>query len=101
MLTSTDGPAKTKSKIKASEKRARGEYEEARSLLETVDRKVDHVAARMHALNLRSLFEQDPGGTMPLLDEAIAELRGLLDCTDEQQRLDNALALCEAELAKR
>jgi hypothetical protein len=54
----------------------------------------------MHALNLRSLFEENPDQGRPLLDEAISELTALLEKTEGRKRLDNLLSLCEAELTK-
>jgi tetratricopeptide (TPR) repeat protein len=87
-------------RIKAAAKRARGEYQEARALLEQIDRAQDPEAARMHALNLRSLFEENPEARAALLDEAISELATLLNKTEGRKRLDNLISLCEAKLAK-
>jgi hypothetical protein len=94
-------PEQGEIKIKAAAKRARGEYQETRELLGQIDRSNDPEAARMHALNLHSLFEEDPDGEGKLLDDAITELTGLLSKTDGQKRLDNLLSLCAAELDKR
>jgi tetratricopeptide (TPR) repeat protein len=93
-------PEQGELRIKAAAKRARGEYQEARELLEQIDRSIDVEAARMHALNLHSLFEEDPDKGKVLLDDAISELTALLEKTEGQKRLDNLLSLCEAELDK-
>jgi hypothetical protein len=93
-------PEQGELRIKAAAKRARGDYRAARELLEQIDRTVDTEAARMHALNLRSLFDENPDQGRPLLDEAISELAALLEKTDGRKRLDNLLSLCEAELTK-
>ncbi len=53
-------PEQGELRIKAASKRARNEYQQARELLEQIDRSQDTEAARMHALNLHSLFEEDP-----------------------------------------
>jgi tetratricopeptide (TPR) repeat protein len=50
----------------------------------------------MHALNLHSLFEDDPDNGGNLLDTAIDEFSGLIDKSTGQQRLDNVISLCAA-----
>ena len=52
-------PEEQQKKVRAAEKRARGEFSAAQKLLEELDLSVDLDAARMHALNQHSLFEQD------------------------------------------
>ena len=79
-----------------AEKRARGQFEAARELLEEMDLSKDLAAARMHALNLHSLFEQGSSNGGTLLDDAIAEFYDLVNKTEGQQRLDNILSLCAA-----
>jgi hypothetical protein len=89
-------PEEREKKVKAAEKRARRQYKAAKELLEEIDLANDTDAARMHALNLHSLFEEEPSAGMPFLDQAIAELERLVTKTDAQQRLENIISLCAA-----
>jgi tetratricopeptide (TPR) repeat protein len=61
-----------------------------------MDLSKDLDAARMHALNLHSLFEEDPENGGELLDAAINEFNSLVGKSEGQQRLDNILSLCGA-----
>jgi hypothetical protein len=83
-------------KVRAAEKRTRGKFQEAKELLENMDLSKDVDAARMHALNLHSLFEQNPSEGGNLLNDAIGEFEDLVTKTAGRQRLDNILSLCAA-----
>jgi len=83
-------------KVRAAEKRTRGQFQAAKELLEQVDLSKDPDAARMHALNLHSLFEQDPSKGGEFLSKAVNEFEELANRTDGKHRLDNILSLCAA-----
>jgi hypothetical protein len=93
-------PEDGEKKVRAAEKRARGQYKAAQQLLEQMDLSKDFDAARLHALNLHSLFEEDPANGGGLLDAAITEFGGLIGKSQGLQRLDNVLSLCAALLDK-
>ncbi len=93
-------PEEGEKKVRAAEKRARGQYTAAQQLLEQMDLSKDLDSARLHALNLHSLFEEDPANGGELLDAAITEFNGLIGRSEGQQRLDNVLSLCAALLDK-
>lgn len=83
-------------KVRAAEKRARREYKAAQDLLEQIDLSKDLDAARMHALNLHDMFEQDPINGGRILDDAIIEFDKLIEKSTGEQRLDNVISLCAA-----
>jgi len=89
-------PEEGEKKVRAAEKRARRQYKPAQELLEQIDLSNDLDAARMHALNLHSLFEEDSATGGELLDAAIAEFDRLIEKSAGQQRLDNVISLCAA-----
>jgi hypothetical protein len=91
-------PEDDQTKVRAAEKRARGEFLAARQLLEQIDLSQHLDAARLHALNAHSLFEQDPANGADMLTSAIDEFEGLIGKTEGQERLDNILSLCAALL---
>jgi len=87
-------------KVRAADKRASGEFLAARQLLEQMDLSQHLDAARLHALNAHSIFEQDPENGGAMLDLAIKEFDDLIQRTASQERLDNILSLCAALLDK-
>jgi hypothetical protein len=82
--------------VRAAEKRARGEYQASRDLLENVNRDAELTAARMHALNGISIFEQDPIANGEMLKSAIEEFTKIIGKTEGSARLGNILSLCVA-----
>ena len=82
--------------VSAAEKRARGEYQASRDILERVDRNVDVTAARLHALNGISIFDQNPVANSEIFRSAIEEFEAIIDKTEGSGRLDNVLSLCLA-----
>jgi hypothetical protein len=93
-------PEAEQNKVRAADKRARGEFLAARQLLEQIDLSQNPDAARLHALNAHSIFEQDPANGGAMLDLAINEFEDLIERTAGQERLDNILSLCAALLDK-
>jgi len=93
-------PEAEQNKVRAADKRARGEFLAARQLLEQIDLSQNPDAARLHALNAHSIFEQDPANGGAMLDLAINEFQELIQRTAGQERLDNILSLCAALLDK-
>lgn len=87
-------------KVKAARLRAAGDFAGARAQLETIDLTTDADAARLHALNLVSIFEEDPDAGAAALDLAIAEFESLIGRTTGSQRLENILSLCDALVDK-
>ncbi len=91
-------------KVKAADKRARREFAAAREILEQIDLSTDVDAARLHALNAHSMFEEDwqngvasPTG-IAMLESAIDEFSTLVEKTAGPTRLDNILSLANALL---
>jgi hypothetical protein len=82
--------------VSAAEKRVRGEYQASRDLLENVDRNTDLTAARLHALNGISIFEQDPAANGEMLKSAVEEFRTIIGKTEHSARLENIFSLCVA-----
>lgn len=87
-------------KVKAARLRAAGDFAGARAQLETIDLTADADAARLHGLNLISIFEEDPETGGATLDLAIAEFESLIAKTAGAERLENILSLCEALINK-
>lgn len=93
-------PEGGQSKVKAARLRAAGDFQQAVAQLETMDLSADVDAARLHALNLLSIFEEDPENGRNLLDRAIAEFENLIGRTKGAERLENILSLCVALVNK-
>jgi hypothetical protein len=91
-------PEADQTKVRAADKRSRGEFLAARELLEQIDLSQDLDAARLHALNAHSIFEQDPTNGVNMLSSAVDEFEDLVGRTEGQERLDNILSLCAALL---
>lgn len=86
-------------KLDAAGKRAEGDFAAARAALADVDLTDDPEAARLHALNALSLFEEDATGERRgYLDAAITEFATLVEATGGEERLDNLISLIEAKL---
>jgi hypothetical protein len=83
-------------KGKAAQARARGDFNEARKLLDSEDLSDDNAAARLHALNALSIFDEDPDSNASMLDAAICEFKGLIEKTVGEERLKNVLSLMDA-----
>lgn len=85
-------------KLRAAEKRAAGDFAGARHELENVDLTGDTEAARLHALNALSLFEEDPTyDRMLMLNSAIREFSSLIDATTGRERQENVLSLLDSK----
>jgi SIR2-like domain len=93
-------PEANHAKVKAAGLRAAGAFREAQAQLETLDLEDDAEAARLHGLNLISIFEDDPDSGGADLDRAIAEFEGLIGRTSGAERLENILSLCAALIDK-
>jgi hypothetical protein len=93
-------PEANNAKVKAAELRAAGAFRDAQTLLETLDLAADTEAARLHGLNLISIFEEDPEAGAADLDRAIAEFEVLIGRTTAADRLENILSLCAALIDK-
>lgn len=91
-------PEEQQVKVRAAEKRVRREFAAARVLLEQIDLSTDLDAARLHALNAHSLFEEDPDNNGAMLQSAIDEFNTLIGHTVGSARLDNILSLANALL---
>jgi len=90
---------KNERKLAAAEKRAAGDFRGARSELDGVPLVEDPEAARLHALNALSLFEESPTASQKLfLDAALAEFDSLINVTSGEDRMDNVLSLTDAKL---
>ncbi len=85
-------------KVQAAAMRARGDFRAAYIILEEANRDQDVEAARLHALNALSLWEEQRESG--LLDAALAELEGLVDRTEGEVRLENILSLGQALLTQ-
>lgn len=81
---------------KAARLRAEGDYGAARGQLADVDLSNDPEAARLHALNALSLFEEAPAKNAAMLDAALAEFESLVLSTEGRERLENVLSLLDA-----
>ena len=93
-------PEGGQSKVKAARFRAAGDFQQAVAQLETMDLSTDADAARLHALNLLSIFEEDPENGRATLDRAITEFESLIGRTEGVERLENILSLCVALVNK-
>jgi hypothetical protein len=93
-------PEANHAKVRAAGLRAARAFREAQAQLETLNLADDAEAARLHGLNLISIFEEDPESGGAALDAAIAEFQGLIDRTDGAERLENILSLCAALIDK-
>lgn len=93
-------PEANNAKVKAAGLRAAGAFREAQEQLETLDLAEDTEAARLHGLNLISIFEEDPDSGGDDLDRAITEFEGLVGRTTGAERLENILSLCAALIDK-
>lgn len=80
----------------AAELRAAGDYAAARAALEAIDLSDNPEAERLHALNALSLFEEDVQNQRPMLDNALAAFKTLVDRTTGSPRLANILSLLDA-----
>lgn len=81
---------------KAARLRAAGEYRQARDALGAVDPAADPGAARIHALNALSLFEDDATANRAMLDTAITEFEALIAATSGREQTENVLSLLDA-----
>jgi hypothetical protein len=93
-------PEATHAKVRAAALRAAGAFAQAQAELETLPLAEDAEAARLHGLNLISIFELDPDSGGEALDRAIVEFRGLVERTKGAERLENLLSLCAALIDK-
>lgn len=93
-------PEGDQSKVKAARLRAAGDFQQAAAQLETMDLSTDADAARLHALNLLSIFEENPKNGRATLDRAITEFESLIRRTKGSERLENILSLCVALVNK-
>ena len=85
-------------KLLAARKRAAGDFRGARETLEGTNPAADAEAARLHALNALSLFEENPSEELrPMLDAAIAEFETLIGRTEGTERLENVFSLIDAK----
>lgn len=90
--------------VKAADKRSRREFGEAREILEQIDLSADLEAARLHALNALSMFEEEwQNGIasetgIAMLQSAIDEFATLVEKTTGPEQLDNILSLANALL---
>jgi SIR2-like domain len=85
--------ADNEDRVKAAENRARGRFEASQTKLKKFDLSKDPEAKRLHALNLRSLFERD--GRKSAIEEAIQEFSELLDATSGTAHVANLLSLID------
>jgi hypothetical protein len=86
--------ADNENRVKAAENRARGRFEASQAQLKKFDLDTDPEAKRLHALNLRSLFERD--GRKSAIEKAIQEFSELLDATSGAAHVANLLSLVDA-----
>lgn len=91
-------------KVQAADLRARRQFAQANAILEQIDFAVDLDAARQHALNAHSLFEEDwqngvaSTAGVAMLKTAISEFATLVEATAGPAELDNILSLANALL---
>jgi NAD-dependent SIR2 family protein deacetylase len=95
-------PEANQVKVKAADKRSRREFGAAREILEQIDLSADLEAARLHALNAHSMFEEEwQNGVasetgIAMLQSAIDEFTRLVEKTTGPAQLDNILSLANA-----
>lgn len=83
--------------LQAAGLRAEGRYVRAREMLEGFDFAARSDAARLHALNALSVFEESNGKRGDMLQAAIAELSSLIAATAGRERLENVISLLDAK----
>ncbi len=97
-------PEANQVKVKAADMRARRDFKSANEILERIDLSADLDAARQHALNAHSMFEEDwqngvaSQAGIIMLQCAIDEFSTLVEMTIGQPRLDNILSLANSLL---